>query len=119
MITWSSPESADPKSSELVIGNESGFPEAGRAPFDFGSVSGTIAFEPPAKSSMEGESPTGFILPPSDKVIYSGSRARADTGVDPWMGSDDISKMSLSCRRGATAEGANPSKIKSSRILVT
>ena len=74
---------ADLKSSELTSGGESGFPMTRRAlfysrPVDIMVTSGSLA-----GNSVVGEGPVGFILLSSDKVVCSGSKARAGMIVDP------------------------------------
>ena len=106
----------DLESSELMSRGDYGFPMTGRVPFDSGSADGVVASGSPARSSVMGESPVGFILPSSHEVVRLGSKAEADTSVDPWTGSDSRSEGPLSYGWGAAAEAANPSKIKSPRI---
>ena len=73
---------ADLKSSELTSGGESGFPMIGRALFDSRPADNMVTSGSPAGNSIVGEGPMGFILPSLDRVVRSGSKARARTIVD-------------------------------------
>ena len=74
---------ADLESSELTSRGEFGFLMTGRTLFDSRSADNMVASGSPAGSSVVGEGPMGFILPSSDKVVRSGSKARARTTIDP------------------------------------
>ena len=88
----------------------------GRVPFDSGSADELLASGSPARSSMMEESPVGFTLPSSDEVVRPGSKAEADTSVDPWAGSASRTKGPPSCGWGVAAETVNPLKMRSPRI---
>ena len=86
ITTWPSPRDADLESLELVSRGESHFPMTGRVPFGSGSADGGGASGAPARSSVMGESPAGFTLPSSDRVVRPGSKARAGMRVKPRTG---------------------------------
>ena len=92
--SWPCLLGAELESSDLESGGESGFLTRG-ARFDSGFANDAVPSGSPAVSSIIAESPAGSKLPSSDLVVCSGSNARAVV----WA--------------------ANPSKIKSPRILAT
>ena len=55
----------------------------GRVVFDSRPVDNMVTSGSPAGSFVVGEGPAEFILPSSDMVVHSGSKARAGTIVDP------------------------------------
>ena len=75
--TWPCSTGADLESSELASRGEFGSPMTGRVLLDSRLVQGMVASRFPAKSSVVGESLVGFKLLSSDKVVCSGSTARA------------------------------------------
>ena len=74
---------ADLESSELASKGGSGFRMIGRVLFDFRSADNMATSGSPARSSVVGAGPVGFMLPSSDKAVRSGSRARVGNMVDP------------------------------------
>ena len=80
---WPCPMDADLKSSELTSRGEFGLLTTGRTLLDSRSADNMVASGSPAGSSVVGEGPMGFILPSSDKVVRSRSKAMVGTIVDP------------------------------------
>jgi hypothetical protein len=80
--SWPCSLGAGLESSELAFRGKFGPPKIGGILFDSRPADNEIASEFPVVNFVIAESPVGSKLPSSDKMVRSGSKARAGTMAD-------------------------------------